>query len=103
MKVTIKIFGLIVKRLVSIGNLADLRVAFIILTLDLLEEALVLIDSLLLLLDSLLLIRENLQLILLALDLSVTLLVLLLQFRDVLVACSHHFGIVIKEGSVLNE
>ena len=39
----------------------------------------------------------------LTLDFSLTLLVLLFQLRDVLIASAHNFRIVIEESSVLNQ
>ena len=70
---------------------------------DIFQEELVLIDSILLLLNTDFLGLQNGQLLALAVDFSVTILIVFLQLGDVLVALTHDFGIVVKECSVLDQ
>ena len=86
-----------------VTDFAHFRDVVAVLVLVLLEEALVLVNRLLLLLDPLLLLRQDPELVLLAFDLSIPLLVLLLELGNVLVARAHHLGIVIEEGGVLDQ
>ena len=71
------------------------KVVIIVLGLDFLQEVLVLLPGSLLRLNAVSLVLQNLKLFAFTLNLSLSLFVFLLELGDILVASSHHFGIVI--------
>ena len=87
----------------SITDFVNFRIVILVLVFDVLQKALVLLNRGLLLLDSLAFGLQNSELVTLALNLTITLLVLCVKFLNILIAVSHHLCIVVEEGGVLNQ
>lgn len=92
-----------IESLVSITDFVNFRIVILVLVFDVLQKALVLLNRGLLLLDSLAFGLQNSELVTLALNLTITLLVLCVKFLNILIAVSHHLCIVVEEGGVLNQ
>ena len=92
-----------IESLVTITDFVNFRIVILVLVFDVLQKALVLLNRGLLLLDSLAFGLQDSELVTLALDLTITLLVLCIKLLNVLIAVSHHLCIVVEEGGVLDQ
>ena len=87
----------------TLTNLSNFLVRIVVQILDFFEEALVLLHCNLLLFNAGHFFGENLQLGTFAVDFCVTLLIVLSEFGNVLVTCSHLLRILVKEHSILDQ
>ena len=86
----------------SLSNLNHFLI-LITLTLNILEEGLVLLDSFFFLFNAHFLGLKDFQLLSLSLNFCITLLVVISQFCDIWVTLAHYFCVVVEEGGILNQ
>ena len=88
---------------ITVLNLHDLRILIAVFVLHSLEELFILLNCSLLLFYPVFLRLQNLELSLLTFDLAVALLVFFAELRNVQVAVTHYFCVIVEESCILDE